>query len=82
MQWFIIINVRIQKDKNGFDKIKLAKLGLVKFKTSKKYRNILRQASDKNDSTAKIKHATIKKENRKYYAVFNIECVNVPERII
>ena len=28
-------NVRITPDKNGYDKIKLAKLGLVKFKTSK-----------------------------------------------
>ena len=60
-------NVRIQKDKYGFDKIKLAKLGLVKFKTSKKYRSILRQASDKNDPSAKIKHVTIKKEGDKYY---------------
>ena len=75
-------NIRIQKDKYGFDKIKLAKLGLVKFKTSKKYRAILRQASDKNDPTAKIKHVTIKKENNEYYAVFNIKCVHVPERII
>ena len=75
-------NVRIQKDKYGFDKIKLAKLGLVKFKTSKKYSNILRQASDKNNHTAKIKHVTIKKENGAYYAVFNIECVHIPKRII
>ena len=29
-------NVRITKDKNGYYKIKLAKLGLVKFRTSKK----------------------------------------------
>ena len=75
-------NVRIQKDKNGFDKIKLAKLGLVKFKTSKEYRKILHQASDINDITAKIKHVTIKKENNdEYYAVFNIECIHIPEII-
>lgn len=75
-------NVRIQNDKYGFDKIKLAKLGLVKFKTSKEYRAILWQASDTNDPSAKIKHVTIKKENDKYYAVFNIECVHIPEPII
>ena len=34
-------NVRITPDKNGYDKIKLAKLGLVKFQTSKKYRKLL-----------------------------------------
>lgn len=28
-------NIRITKDKNGYDKIKLAKLGIVKFKTAK-----------------------------------------------
>ena len=39
-------NIRINKDKNGFDKIKLAKLGIVKFKTSKKYHEILRRGSD------------------------------------
>ena len=75
-------NVRIQKDKYGFDKIKLGNQGLVKFKTSKEYRNILHQASNPDDSTAKIKHVTIKKENGAYYAVFNIECVHVPQRII
>ena len=75
-------NVRIQKDKYGFEKIKLAKLGLVKFKTSQKYRELLRQATDKNDSTAKIKHVTIKKENDKYYAVFNIEYIHTPINII
>lgn len=40
-------NVRIIKDKKGYDKIKLAKLGLVKFKTSKKYRKLLHRASNK-----------------------------------
>ena len=33
-------NLRIQKDKYGYDKIKLPKLGLVKFKTSKEYGNV------------------------------------------
>ncbi|WP_292795629.1 RNA-guided endonuclease TnpB family protein [Methanobrevibacter sp.] len=75
-------NVRIQKDKYGFDKIKLANQGLVKFKTSKEYPNILRQTSNPDDPAAKIKHVTIKKENGAYYAVFNIECVHVPKRII
>ena len=73
-------NVRIQKDKYGYDKIKLAKLGLVKFKTSKKYRKLLQKATDKNDPTAKINHITIKKDNDKYYAVFNIECIHIPEK--
>ena len=75
-------NVRIQKDKYGYDKIKLAKLGLVKFKTSKKYKELLHKATDKNDQTAKINHITIKKENNKYYAVFNIECIHTPHKII
>ena len=75
-------NVRIQKNRYGFEQIKLAKLGLIKFKTSKEYRELLRQASNTNDSTAKIKHVTIKKENTKYYAVFNIECIHTPDRII
>ena len=75
-------NVRIQKNRYGFEQIKLAKLGLIKFKTSKEYRELLRQASKPCDSTAKIKHVTIKKENTKYYAVFNIECIHTPDRII
>ena len=75
-------NVRIQKNRYGFEQIKLAKLGLIKFKTSKEYRELLRQASNTHDSTAKIKHVTIKKENNKYYAVFNIECIHTPDRII
>ena len=75
-------NVRIQKNRYGFEQIKLAKLGLIKFKTSKEYRELLRQASNTRDHTAKIKHVTIKKENNKYYAVFNIECIHTPDRII
>ena len=75
-------NVRIQKNRYGFEQIKLAKLGLIKFKTSKEYRELLRQASKPCDSTVKIKHVTIKKENTEYYAVFNIECIHTPDRII
>jgi len=75
-------NVRINKDKNGFDKIKLAKLGIVKFKTSKKYHEILLRGSDTNDESVKIKHVTVKKENNIYYAIFNIEKIHVPETII
>ena len=75
-------NVRITKDKNGFDKIKLAKLGIVKFKTSKKYHEILRRGSDTNDESVKIKHVTVKKENNIYYAIFNIEKIHIPETII
>ena len=74
-------NVRITKDKNGYDKIKLAKLGLVKFKTSKKYREILRKGSDTNDESVKIKHVTVKNVDGIYYAVFNIEQIYVPEKI-
>ena len=75
-------NVRIQKNKYGFEQIKLAKLGLIKFKTSKEHRELLRQASNTRNHTAKIKHVTIKKENTKYYAVFNIECIHTPDGII
>lgn len=74
-------NVRIEKDKYGYDKIKLAVRGLVKFKTSKKYRELLHRGSDKNDPTVKIKHVTVKKVNDKYYAVFNIERIHIPEKI-
>lgn len=58
----------------------MPKLGLVKFKTSKKYQRELRQASNPNDPTSKIKHITIKKENDEYYAVFNIETIHIPQR--
>ncbi|MBQ2832888.1 transposase, partial [Methanobrevibacter sp.] len=71
-------NIRIQKDKYGFDKLNLAKHGLVKFKTSKKYKEYLRRGSDPNDPTVKIKHATIKKEHDHYYAIVNIECICIP----
>ena len=75
-------NIRITKDKNRHDKIKLAKLGIVKFKTSKEYRELLHQGSDTNDDTVKIKHATVKKENDEYYAIFNIEEIYAPKPII
>ena len=75
-------NVRITKDKNGYDKIKLAKLGIVKFKTSKEYRKLLQKGSDPNDESVKIKHVTIKNVHGTYHAVFNIEQIHVPEKII
>lgn len=71
-------NIRIKKDKYGNDKLNLAKHGLVKFKTSKKYKEYLRRGSDQNDPTVKIKHVTIKKEYDKYYAIVNIECIHIP----
>ena len=75
-------NLRIQKDKYGHDKILLPKLGLVKFKTNKKYKELLRKGSDPDNPTAEIKHVTIKKENDEYYAVFNITELYVPWEII
>ena len=75
-------NIRITKDKNGYDKIKLAKLGIVKFKTSKEYRELLGKGSNPNNECVKIKHVTVKKVHGIYYAVFNIEYLHVPERII
>ena len=75
-------NLRIQKDKYGHDKILLPKLGFVKFKTSKKYKELLRKGSDLDDPTVEIKHVTIKKENDEYYAVFNITELYIPWEII
>ena len=75
-------NVRITKDKNGYDKIKLAKLRLIKFKTSKKYKNLLKKGSNPKDETVKIKHVTIKNIHDIYYAVFNIEYIHTPKKII
>jgi putative transposase len=75
-------NLRIQKDKYGYDKIRLPKLGLVKFKTSKKYHELLRKGSNPDDPTVEIKHVTIKKVNGEYYAVFNIIELYVPWGII
>jgi putative transposase len=73
-------NIKIKKDKYGNDKLNLAKHGLVKFKTSKKYKEYLLRGSDQNDTTVKIKHVTIKKEYDKYYAIVNIECIHIPIR--
>ena len=56
-------NVRITPDKNGYDKIKLAKLGLVKFKTSKEYHQLLCRGSDITNPDVKIKNTI------NYYAV-------------
>ena len=74
-------NVRLTKDKIGFYKIKLAKLEIVKFKTSKEYKELLIRGSDTNDSSVKIKHVTVKRVNDAYYAVFNMECIHIPETI-
>ena len=71
-------NIRIQKDNNGYTKLRLAKHGLVKFKTSKEYRKILSRGSNPNDPTVKIKNVTIKKEYDKYYAIVNVECIHIP----
>lgn len=76
-------NLRIQKDKYGYDKIQLPKLGKVKFKTSKEYRELLRKASNPDDFTVEIKHVTIKKDKQQqYYAVFNITELYIPWEII
>ena len=42
----------------------------------------MHQGSDTNDDTVKIKHATVKKENDEYYAIFNIEEIYAPKPII
>lgn len=59
---------RIQKNGNNIRitnrRIRLAKIGFVHYRTSKKYRKLLK--------TSKINNITIKKENGKYYAVVNI----------
>ena len=48
-------NVRLTKNKYcGSYKLKLVKLGIIKFKTSKKYKKLLKKGSDKNDQTVKI----------------------------
>lgn len=59
---------RIQKNENNIRitnrRIRLAKIGFVHYRTSKKYRKLLKNS--------KINNVTIKKENGKYYAVINI----------
>ncbi|WP_295114468.1 RNA-guided endonuclease TnpB family protein [uncultured Methanobrevibacter sp.] len=59
---------RIQKNGNNIRitnrRIRLAKLGFVRYHTSKEYRKLLK--------SSKINNITIKKENGKYYALINI----------
>ncbi len=59
---------RIQKNGNNIRitnrRIRLAKLGFVRYHTSKEYRKLLK--------SSKINNITIKKENGKYYAIINI----------
>ena len=71
-------SVRIQKNKYGYDKLKLAKHGLIKFRASKEYWDYLRRGSDQNDPTVKIKHVTIKREYDMYFAIVNVECIHIP----
>ena len=60
---------RIQKVGNNIKitnkRIGLAKLGYVKYRTSKEYRKLLK--------SSKINNVTVKRENGKYYAVVNIK---------
>ena len=46
-------------------RIRLAKIGYVHYRTSKKYKNLLK--------SSKINNITVKKENGKYYAIVNIK---------
>ena len=60
---------RIQKNKENIKitnkRIRLAKIGYVHYRTSKKYKNLLK--------SSKINNITVKKENGKYYAIVNIK---------
>ena len=60
---------RIQKNRNNIrvsnKRIRLAKLGFVHYRTSKKYRKLLK--------TSKINNITVKRKNGKYYAIVNIK---------
>ena len=60
---------RIQKNGNNIrvsnKRIRLAKLGFVHYRTSKKYRKLLK--------TSKINNVTVKRKNGKYYAIVNIK---------
>ena len=60
---------RIQKNGNNIrvsnKRIRLAKLGFVYYRTSKKYRKLLK--------TSKINNVTVKRKNGKYYAIVNIK---------
>ena len=59
---------RIQKNGNNIQitnkRIRLAKLGYIKYRTSTKYRKLLK--------TSKINNVTLKRENGKYYAIINV----------
>ena len=59
---------RIQKNGNNIQitnkRIRLAKLGYIKYHTSTKYRKLLKKS--------KINNVTVKRENGKYYAIINI----------
>ena len=59
---------RIQKNGNNIRitnrRIRLAKLGYVHYRTSTKYKKLLK--------TSKINNVTVKRENGKYYAIVNI----------
>ena len=65
---------RIQKNGNNIRitnrRIRLAKLGYVHYRTSTKYKKLLK--------SCKINHVTVKKENGKYYAVVNIQTTITP----
>ena len=65
---------RIQKNKENIKitnkRIRLAKIGYVHYRTSKKYKNLLK--------SSKINNITVKKENGKYYAIVNIK-TNIDE---
>lgn len=52
------------------NRIRLPKIGFVKFRTSKKYMGLLK--------SSKINHVRIKFENGKYYAVVNVETSHKP----
>ena len=69
-------------DKNGYDKIKLAKLSWLNSQPAKEYHQLLCRGSDITNPDVKIKHVTVKKVNDKYFAVFNVEYIYVPENIM
>ena len=52
------------------NRIKIPKLGFIKFKTSKEYKELLKYC--------KINNATIKYENGEYYAIVNVETYHTP----
>lgn len=62
---------RIQKNGNNIKvtnkRIRLAKLGYIRYQTSPKYRKLLK--------TSEINNVTVKRENGKYYAIVNVYTV-------